>query len=93
VGLGLRASPNLCVTWDLYCDMYGNGVTDPARHSTEHIVGFADYLGQLATADMQAASGPLVTPGPQPGISVNTGLFFPGAAEPLTSGLYRRALP
>ena len=93
VGLGLRASPNFCVTWDLYCDMYGNSVTDPTRHSTEHIVGFADYLGQLATADMQAASGPLVTPGPQPGISVNTGLFLPGAAEPLTPGLYRRAIP
>jgi len=73
--------------------MYGDGVADPARHSTEHIVGFADYLGQLAAADLQAASGPLATPGPQPGTSVSTGLFLPGAAEPSTPGLYRRAMP
>ena len=90
---GLRASQAMRGTWALYCDMHGGGVTDPTRHSTDHIVGFADYLGQLVAADLQATCGPLATPGPQPGASVNAGLFHPGARESSTLGLYRRAMP
>ena len=36
--------------------MYGNNISDPASHSSEHIAGFADYIGQLAIADLQASS-------------------------------------
>ena len=93
VRTGLRVSPELRETWTMYCNMYEDGGADPARHSAEHIVGFADYLGQLVAADLQATCGPFATPGPQPGASVSAGLFHPGAREPSTLGLYRLAMP
>ena len=93
VRTGLRVSPELHVTWTRYCNMYEDGGADPAHHSADHIVGFADYLGQLAAADLQATCGPFATPGPQLGASMSSGLSHPGARDPSTLGLYRPAMP
>jgi len=93
VRTGLRVSAELRVTWTRYCDMYEGGGADPAQHSADHIVGFADYLGQLVAADLDATVGPFATPAPQLGASVSSGLSHPGAREPSTLGLYRPATP
>lgn len=55
IKLGQRASGNWKAAWAQYCLLYGGGVNDPSRHDHTHLVGFADYLGQLAVADLQAS--------------------------------------
>lgn len=55
IKLGQRASGNWKQAWSQYCSLYGGGINDPSRHDQSHLVSFADYLGQLALADLQAS--------------------------------------
>jgi len=55
IKLGQRASPHWKNAWAQYCSLYGGGINDPARHDESHLVGFVDYLGQLAVSDLQAS--------------------------------------
>merc|ERR1712129_456429 len=56
IKLGQKQSAAFKESWRTYCAMYGGGVNDPSRHDPTYILGFIDYLGQLAQADLGAAA-------------------------------------
>lgn len=55
VKTGQRISSSFKGCWQGYCNAYGNGTMDPAKHEQTYITGFFDYLGQLGLADLAAA--------------------------------------
>lgn len=87
IKLGQRASGQWKAAWAMYCGLYGQGVNDPARHEEQHLVGFADYLGQLAMADLEA-SGAFVSRPP-----LQAPLQAPKRHGPAPGGMWAGASP
>jgi len=65
---GQRKSQHWKTTWAQYCQHYGGGVNDPAKHETSFLVGFMDLLGQRGNMALQMMS-PMMGMGmvPMPG--------------------------
>lgn len=53
---GQRSSQGWKSAWQMYAQLYGNGMNDPARYDEGFIAGFFDYLGQLAEQDLGMAA-------------------------------------
>eukprot|EP00747_Dinoflagellata_sp_TGD_P162093 gnl/TRDRNA2_/TRDRNA2_179305_c0_seq1.p1 gnl/TRDRNA2_/TRDRNA2_179305_c0~~gnl/TRDRNA2_/TRDRNA2_179305_c0_seq1.p1 ORF type:complete len:240 (+),score=19.47 gnl/TRDRNA2_/TRDRNA2_179305_c0_seq1:83-721(+) len=49
---GQRRSSNFKTAWSGYCQMYGSGFNDPAKHDHKFIVSFLDFVGQRGTASL-----------------------------------------
>merc|ERR1712227_334931 len=49
---GQRKSPGWKEAWAMYCQIYGNGKNDPAKHSEEFLAGFMNYLGEQGAMAM-----------------------------------------
>lgn len=56
VAAGRRQSEHFNTAWKIYCKMYANGLFDPTKYEEPFIVGFIDYLGQVASLDLKAAA-------------------------------------
>lgn len=54
VKTGQRHSGPWKAAWQTYCVLYGSGFNDPAKYDESFIVGFIDYVGQLAAGDLGA---------------------------------------
>lgn len=46
---GQRRSQHWKAAWATYCQSYGGGVHDPAKHKQSFLVGFLDFLGSHGT--------------------------------------------
>jgi hypothetical protein len=46
----------------MYCQMYGGALNDPQRHDPQYIVGFMQYLGQLAMHDLSMQQQAMYAP-------------------------------
>lgn len=46
---GQRRSQHWKVAWSGYCQMYGGGVNDPAKHKGHFLTSFLDFLGEQGT--------------------------------------------
>jgi len=78
VKTGQRRSQHWKTAWQAYCSLYGNNYNDPARYDENFLVGFIDYVGQLATADLGHA--------PAPAAHVVEGPVGTGVKRPLGGG-------
>lgn len=76
IKMGQKQSQAFKVAWQTFCGAYGGGINDPNRHDASYISGFADYLGQLAQADLgaQAAQAGFPMPGFGGGMSMGKGM-------------------
>lgn len=54
VKMGQKSSRSFKDGWAMYCQMYGGGLNDPAKHDPTYIVEFINWLGQLAQAELGA---------------------------------------
>lgn len=43
--------------WAGYCQEYGGGVNDPAKHDQKFLIGFMDFLGQSAVMSLRGGGG------------------------------------
>lgn len=46
---GQRKSSNWKQAWQMYCQTYGGGINDPAKHDEKYLIGFIDHVGQCAS--------------------------------------------
>merc|ERR1719384_1116380 len=51
---GQRQSANFKTAWYSYCALNGTGLFDPAKYNDEFIVGFIDYIGNVANQELSA---------------------------------------
>lgn len=63
IRMGQKVSKRWKEAWKLYCSMYGTGFNDPARYDEAYIVGFIDYIGDMAQADLGIANMPVMGKG------------------------------
>lgn len=54
---GQRKSANFKQCWASYCQVYGQGKHDPAKHEASFLIGFLDYLGTQGSIAMQLGTG------------------------------------
>jgi len=59
VKIGQRQSATWKAAWQSYCATYGNGFNDPTKYDGAYIIGFIDYVGSLAEADLGMQMGPM----------------------------------
>eukprot|EP00420_Gonyaulax_spinifera_P038635 CAMPEP_0197877984 /NCGR_PEP_ID=MMETSP1439-20131203/6498_1 /TAXON_ID=66791 /ORGANISM="Gonyaulax spinifera, Strain CCMP409" /LENGTH=239 /DNA_ID=CAMNT_0043497363 /DNA_START=87 /DNA_END=806 /DNA_ORIENTATION=+ len=62
VKIGQRVSASWKNAWVMYCDLKGNTVYDPIKHTMEFLQSFLEYLGAQATASLQDAAPQPVAP-------------------------------
>eukprot|EP00449_Zooxanthella_nutricula_P025073 CAMPEP_0198542586 /NCGR_PEP_ID=MMETSP1462-20131121/58050_1 /TAXON_ID=1333877 /ORGANISM="Brandtodinium nutriculum, Strain RCC3387" /LENGTH=262 /DNA_ID=CAMNT_0044272817 /DNA_START=81 /DNA_END=869 /DNA_ORIENTATION=+ len=87
---GQKKSQRWRESWQKYCAVYGNGFNDPTRHPNEFINGFLDYLGGLASGDLDAQAEKQGVDFESRGIkrSSDDGLaWMPGAKRPAAIAL------
>lgn len=53
--IGQRKSPAWKEVWSMYCQTYGGGVNDPAKHEASFLVGLLDFLGQRGAMALEHA--------------------------------------
>lgn len=56
---GQRRSVLWKQAWAQYCQMYGRGIHDPAKHEAAFLVGFLDYLGQRGSMALSMTQAPV----------------------------------
>lgn len=56
IKLGQRHSPAWKQAWQTYCTLNGSPKFDPAKYDKAYLVGFIDYLGQVASEDLAVAA-------------------------------------
>jgi len=54
VKTGQRQSEAWKSAWKNYCALYGTGKFDPTKYDDDFIVGFVNYVGELATGELGA---------------------------------------
>merc|ERR1719230_1242452 len=93
--MGQKSSRSFKDGWAMYCQMYGGGLNDPAKHDPTYIVEFINWLGQLAQAELgahqnasmamaaQMMAGPVgAMPGRGQRRMAQPAVMFGGGAEP-----------
>jgi len=83
VKMGQRKSANWQKAWQAYCSVYGTGFNDPSKYDESFVAGFADYVGQLACADLDLQAAEAKLSGKRP-----AGGYQPPAkrGRPITNG-------
>jgi hypothetical protein len=56
IKLGQRHSQPWKIAWQAYCTLNGSTKFDPAKYDKSYLVGFIDYLGQVANEDLAVAA-------------------------------------
>mmetsp|Transcript_122768 Transcript_122768/g.342073 ORF Transcript_122768/g.342073 Transcript_122768/m.342073 type:complete len:253 (+) Transcript_122768:133-891(+) len=69
-----RTDPDAREQWRVYCDAFGSGIKDPAKHHVDFVQSFIDKYngGQRFDASMAA----VVVPNPQVNLNSNLALLF-----------------
>ena len=48
-----RSSTYWRTAWQMYCQLYGNSLNDPAKHDESFCRSFLDYIGEVAQSETE----------------------------------------